>query len=128
MNFPFNFIPPQFPQFFQNAANYPPQNDFSFFSNPFFGQPFFNNPGNPPPPQQHYNEFNPFHQNTDNKEYTNSPKKTFQKNNDIQSDNFKTSPSEHLKKLGNDFFKTGNYPEAIKYYTQAIVKILSEQL
>ena len=47
MSFPFNFVPPQFPPFFgNNSANYPPQNDFSFFENPFMGQPFFNNFGN----------------------------------------------------------------------------------
>lgn len=133
MSFPFNFVPPQFPPFFgNNSANYPPQNDFSFFENPFLGQPFFNNFGNPNPPSQppqFNNGFNPFQQNAYNQNppnfaypFVNSPKKSSKKENPDK--NIKMNPSDLLKEKGNEYFKAGNYKEAIRYYSDAIVSHL----
>ena len=142
MNFPFNFLPNMNPFFNNDSQQFPQQNDMNFFSNPFFGQPFFNNPGfnNPNNPQNNfeqnnYSNFNPFqnqtipppNQNpTFNQNDRKSPRKKSDKSkkpNENFSGNLKLSHSEHLKNLGNDYFKAGNYPMAIDYYTKAIVKL-----
>lgn len=117
-NFSNYFMPPFFGNNQQqNSSNQNNQNDFNFFPN-IFGSPFFNQNLE----QNNYYDYNPSQNyappNQSPKQHT---KKKSSKTTKDPSKNMETNPAEELKKKGNEYFKLGDYKNAIKYYSKAIV-------
>lgn len=113
-NFSNYFVPPFFGNNQeQNSSN---QNNFNFFPN-IFGSPFFNQNFE----QNNYYDYNPSQNNAPNESPKQHSKKKSSKTTKDSSKLSKTNLAEELKNTGNQYFKSGDYLNAIKYYSKAIV-------
>lgn len=123
-NHPFNnfFVPP----FFGYNQQNPPQQNYNFFPEQFYGN-FINNFTGPLFEQNNHYDYNPF-QSSPNQQPPNPNPNQFKeqsrkstKPTKEKHKNTKENPAESLKNLGNECFQAGNYAKAIEFYSKAIV-------